>query len=231
MVSTKLRAILLTSGPDVLVKRASVVAHESFEILGEWRFSRQDKVLPPEIVKVVEENQIDYLLNFLSPIILKANLLSKIQRASINFHPGTPEYPGVGCASLALYEGAKFFGSTAHIITETVDGGPILRVSPFAIDSAWHCGELFDRALQQCLTLFEDYVTDLKYGLSPQPSGEKWTRKAMTRKQFEQWMTLPENADAEQVAKMILACRHPKFPGPYQLRGNERICLSDNLSH
>lgn len=221
------RALLLCSDNQKLADEAFKFARERFDVCGFWKFSRHDKQLPAEVQEIADQGNIDYLFNFLSPVILRRPLLSQIRRASINFHPAPPDYPGVGSASLALFEGAKAFGATAHIIVETVDSGPILRVSRFQIELGSGCAEVFDRSLHESLVLYKDYLEDLWKGMSPQPNGEHWGRKAMTRRQFEQWMTLPEDSEPEVVRRMIAACRHPKFPGPYQMKGDERKCLSD----
>ena len=50
----------------------------------------------------------DYIFCFRSFYILKNNILKKVNKAAINFHPGPPEYRGTGCVNYALYENSKF---------------------------------------------------------------------------------------------------------------------------
>ena len=50
----------------------------------------------------------DYIFCFRSFYILKNNILKKVNYASINFHPGPPEYRGTGCVYYALYKNSKF---------------------------------------------------------------------------------------------------------------------------
>ena len=45
---------------------------------------------------------------------------------AINFHPGPPEFRGIGCANFALLKNSKYYGSTAHVMEAKVDSGPIL---------------------------------------------------------------------------------------------------------
>lgn len=45
----------------------------------------------------------------------------------LNIHPSLlPAYPGLGTHARALAAGAKIHGCTVHLVTETVDDGPIL---------------------------------------------------------------------------------------------------------
>ena len=75
----------------------------------------------------------DYIFCFRSFYILKDNILNKVNKAAINFHPGPPEYRGIGCVNYALYENSKFYGCTAHLIDEKVDNGKIIDVKKFNI--------------------------------------------------------------------------------------------------
>ena len=43
----------------------------------------------------------DFIISYLSPFILPKALLERAGRAAINFHPGPPEYPGIGCTNFA----------------------------------------------------------------------------------------------------------------------------------
>ena len=46
----------------------------------------------------------DYIVSFLSPWVISNSLLNRAKKASINFHPAPPEYPGIGCTNFAIYE-------------------------------------------------------------------------------------------------------------------------------
>ena len=76
----------------------------------------------------------DYIFCFRSFYILKKNILKKVKKAAINFHPGPPEYRATGCVNYAVYENSKFYGCTAHLINEKVDNGKIIDVKKFSIN-------------------------------------------------------------------------------------------------
>src|SRR6266481_2419879 len=75
----------------------------------------------------------DYILCFRSYFILPKALIDRAHIAAINFHPAPPDYPGSGCVNLALYDGAKTYGVTAHVMNEKVDNGPIIHCRRFPI--------------------------------------------------------------------------------------------------
>lgn len=207
--------VLLTSDHECLAQSAEEFAHELFEVRFASRQSRAQKVLPAELDAVLTREPVDFLFNFLSPVILRSQTVSRVRRAAINFHPAPPEWPGVGSASYALFENAREFGATAHVMTERVDAGPILRVHRFPILPGDTCEPLFERGLNCSLQLFEALLSDLAKNGEVKPCGETWRRKAITRKEFELWMTLSPSDPPDLVQRKERAVRHSRFPGPF----------------
>lgn len=166
----------------------------------------------------------DYVFSFLNDRILRDDLL-KLQ--AINFHPAPPEWPGRGSASLALFNGDKMYGATAHLMSKQVDSGSILQVKRFFIAQNESCESLFERGKQACLDLFYDILTHISlYGHLPKASNETWKRKPFTRKQFEDWLILnPE--DKESFLQKIKAAKHPKFSGPFVIIHGHKFALMD----
>ena len=54
----------------------------------------------------------DLIISYVSRWIIPESVLNQAQLAAINFHPGSPDYPGTGCINFALYDEAKAFGAT-----------------------------------------------------------------------------------------------------------------------
>jgi methionyl-tRNA formyltransferase len=73
------------------------------------------------------------LIAFVTPEIVRPDILSQLGYGAFNFHPGPPDYPGWAPAHFALYHRATQFGVTAHVMIEAVDAGPIVDVALFPI--------------------------------------------------------------------------------------------------
>jgi methionyl-tRNA formyltransferase len=73
------------------------------------------------------------LLAFVTPVIVPPAILGELGYGAVNFHPGSPSYPGWAPAHFALYDQASEFGATAHMMIEQVDAGPIVAVELFPI--------------------------------------------------------------------------------------------------
>jgi len=207
--------ILLTSTQEYLADSAEHFAKMLFDVRLTERYGRHTKSLTTEFYDSLEANDIDFLFNFLSPVIIPAKALQRIGIASINFHPAPPEWPGVGSASYALYEGDKTFGVTAHLMMEKVDAGPIIRAMRFPIFPHDTCDKLFERALNYSLILFYEIVAEIVLTGEIPETNETWKRKAISRATFEKWMTLNISDSPEEIERKIKAVRHSKFPGPF----------------
>ena len=77
--------------------------------------------------KLVKKRNIDLLINSGTPRILKSNILNSPNIGVLNCHPGLlPNYRGCTCLEWALYNDDSV-GNTAHLMTEKIDEGPIIK--------------------------------------------------------------------------------------------------------
>jgi methionyl-tRNA formyltransferase len=70
----------------------------------------------------------DIIISYLSQWIIPSAVLENASVAALNFHPGPPEYPGIGCTNFAIYNREKIFGVTCHHMAAQVDTGRIVAV-------------------------------------------------------------------------------------------------------
>ena len=55
----------------------------------------------------ITEKKYDLLISYISTWIVPKAVLAKTKRWNINFHPGSLEYPGIGCFNFAIFDSAK----------------------------------------------------------------------------------------------------------------------------
>ena len=171
--------------------------------LGRW-----DEPLPA----LAKEWQGDFIISYLSRWVVPADLFNKAGRAAINFHPASPEYPGIGCNNFALYEGAKEYGVTCHHMTAKVDTGGIIAVSRFPIYDADTVASLLERTYEHQIALFLEIAGLIFSGQGLPASSEQWTRAPFTRKQFNELFRITPEMSADEVARRIRAVSF----GPWQ---------------
>src|SRR6185436_11249852 len=113
---------------------------------------RKDK-LPAEVLNWKG----DLMVSFISSWIYPEQLLSNAAFAAINFHPGSPEYPGTGCTNFAIYNGEKEYGVTCHYMKATVDTGNIIAVKRFPLKEE----DTVFGVTQKCYGLIEELFYEI----------------------------------------------------------------------
>lgn len=163
----------------------------------------------------------DLLISFLSPWIVPKHVLEKCGTA-INFHPGSTEYPGIGCYNFAIYEGAAEFGATCHHMFPKVDAGLIIEERRFPMLPSDTVEVLKLRTMVTMLSLYHDIMC-LLANEEPLPIARAhWAREPFTRKQLNAMMELQPSMSRAEIERRVRALTYPGYPGPYMLDGDRR---------
>jgi methionyl-tRNA formyltransferase len=175
---------------------------------------RKDK-LPEEVLSW----RGDLLISFISSWIYPQQLLSGAAIAAINFHPGSPEYPGTGCTNFAIYNEAKEYGVTCHHMNAGVDSGKIISVKKFLLKET----DTVFSVTQHCYKLIEETFYEIMNGiLNAQPlpvTNEQWKRKPYTRRQLDELCTITPDMAEEEINRRIKATTY-KTPWAFTKIGN-----------
>ena len=197
---TDLRILFLSKKDNEFARRAADFVREKFRDPLIYSGDRR-KPLPEQVLNW----QGDLLISFISSWILPEKLLAAAKWAAINFHPGSPEYPGTGCTNFAIYEGAQEYGVTCHHMSTQVDVGTIIDVKRFPLEP----GASVYNVTQQCYKLIEEMfyemITGILNGKELPVSGEKWSRKPFTRKQLDELCHIRPEMEPGEIEKRIRA--------------------------
>ena len=171
-------------------------------------------------IKIKKTKNIDYIFCFRSYFILKKNILSKVRYHSINFHPGPPEFRGIGCVNFALLNQAKYYGLTAHLIDEKVDHGIIIDVERFKIEKTLTIEDLLDNTYKLQFLQFKKIINYLlkQNGvideLIKENKKEKWSKKLFKRIDLNRLYVIKKNILKKDLNLMLRATITGKFK-PY----------------
>jgi methionyl-tRNA formyltransferase len=171
--------------------------------LGKW-----GDPLPPAI----QAWEGDYIISYLSRWVVAEALLKRAGKAAINFHPASPQYPGIGCNNFALYENAKEYGVTCHHMAAKVDTGKIIAVRRFPVYPQDDVAALLKRTYENQIALFFEVAAMMAEGKELPVSPETWTRPPFTRKQFNELFRITPELPRDEIARRIRAVSY----GPYQ---------------
>jgi len=165
----------------------------------------------------------DLLISYLSPWIIPKKILKK-NKLNINYHPGTPNYPGIGCTNFAILNKEKFYGCTAHVMNEKVDTGKILGVRKFKINQNITVDQLLNRTYKEMEKLL--FFTIKKIIENKNFSNSlKWERKPYKRKDFHKIFEIKKNFSVAKIKKIIQATNYSDYPGPYIKLANYKFQL------
>ena len=209
-----LRILFLRKKDNAYAQRAEDFVRKHFQQTLIFAGGRKDK-LPAEVLNWKG----DLIVSFISSWIYPEQLLSGAAFAAINFHPGSPEYPGTGCTNFAIYNGAKEYGVTCHHMSAGVDSGKIIVVKRFPVKET----DTVYSVTQHCYKLIEETFYEIMNQISkgqPLPvTNEQWKRKPYTRKQLDELCTIAPGMTEEEIGKRIKATTY-KTPWAITKIGN-----------
>jgi methionyl-tRNA formyltransferase len=174
-----------------------------------WIKGSRGTPLPCQIKENREEG---ILISFLSAWIIPPDVLER-HKLALNFHPGSSDYPGIGCYNFAIYEGAREFGATCHHMRPVPDTGDIVMERRFKCLPHETVEGMKLRTMVVMLSLFHDVLTLLASDESLPKSGTAWTRRPFTRNELNALGTITLDMPPEEIARRIRATTYPGFPG------------------
>lgn len=170
-----------------------------------------------------------YIISFVSPWIIPQSLLDSAQKAAINFHPGSPDYPGTGCYNFALYEGSERYGVTVHHMEKNVDTGNIIMTSYFNISPYESVETLKLKSMSHLLFCFEEIVHQISEGKPLPVSDETWRRKPFTREEMYKLFEIDLiKHDKEVIERKIRAAEYPSFAGAFTVVNGHKFYFPYN---
>ena len=218
---TDLRILFLRKKENQYAQRAEDFVRKHFQNILVFDGGRKDK-LPEEVLNWKG----DLMISFISSWIYPADLLSNANFAAINFHPGSPEYPGTGCTNFAIYNGAKEYGVTCHHMNAGVDSGKIIAVKRFPVkeeDTVYsvtqHCYQLIEE-------MFYEIMNCILTGQPLPETDEEWKRKPYTRKQLDELCTITPEMNEEEINNRIKATTY-KTPWAFTKIGEHIFKLTN----
>ena len=163
----------------------------------------------------VEQWEGDLIVSYLSPWIVPGRLLRAARMDAINFHPGPPEHPGIGCFNFAIYDSAKKFGVSAHIMEPEVDTGELISVKRFSMTEKETVETLSKKTYEAQLNLYKDILHFIVINDCLPNCDETWKRKPYRRSELEDLATIKTSMNKQEIDKRIRATYYSGKPAPF----------------
>ena len=219
------KVIFLGKEEDECCSKALKFCQDKFDVVHYYLEKRGDRS-----PKTFGWCDCDYIISYLSTCIVPAIVLKSAKVAAINFHPGSPNYPGIGCTNFALYENSKDYGVTCHHMAEKVDTGEIISFKPFPISPTDTVATLTSKAHDSQLVLFFEVMALILNGEQLPKSEKKWQRIAFTRKDLDELGRITPTMSKNEIARRIRATSYKKWRPILEMHGFRFELISDQSS-
>ena len=214
-----LRILFLGKKENPFAERAADYLRKHFKDALIFIGDRRDK-LPEEVLSWKG----DILISFIGSWIIPETLLQNASLAAINFHPGSPEYPGTGCTNFAIYNGEAEYGVTCHYMKASVDSGNIIAVKRFPVTADDTVFGVTQQCYQLIEVMFYEIMDRLLKGDDLPSSAETWKRKPYTRKELNELCYISPDMSEEEMERRIKATTY-RWPWAYTKIGNRTFIL------
>ena len=206
--------LFLGKKDDECCNRAFQFVEANFENVTAY-FSAWGEQMPTEIC----DWNGDYILSYLCRWVIPLTVIQSAEKGAINFHPASPDYPGIGCNNYALYENASEYGATCHHMAGKVDTGKIIAVKRFPVFSTDDVSSLLLRTYEFQLVLFYEIVGKiLNREPLPEPD-EHWTRHPRSRREFNELGVITSEMTDDEVARRVRAVSYGVFQPTVDIGG------------
>lgn len=185
-------------------------------------FSKRGDAIAPEALHWKG----DLLISYLAQWIIPQELLERAQLAAINFHPGPPEYPGIGCTNFAIYNGEKTFGITCHHMVSKVDSGEIIIVRRFPVFENDTVYSITQRCYIHILHAFYELMGIILMNKELPSSSETWKRPPYRRKDLNKLCELTPDMSPEEIDKRVRATTFGDQIWAFMKVGDQTFSLS-----
>jgi methionyl-tRNA formyltransferase len=144
------------------------------------------------------------LIAFVTAEIVPQSVLARLGYGAFNFHPGPPSYPGWAPAHFALYDEARQFGATLHVMVEQVDAGPIIDVAFFPVPADISVFGLEGLAYAHLAQLFWRRAKSLATDAAPPSTLPiKWGSRKYSRRTYRAICDIPLDIPKEELDRRI----------------------------
>jgi len=161
----------------------------------------------------------DFIFSYRNYWLLPKSLLDSAKILAINFHPGTPDFPGSGSYSWAIYQKAKKFGITVHIMNERFDNGTILKIYEFDIFDGLNVNQLIEMSKEFSVDAFGSYIKHISIqnyssilDIANYKSPYSWSLNIRKIKDLDRMRRISTNLNEEEIELRRKAFHMEKYP-------------------
>jgi len=161
----------------------------------------------------------DFLFSFHNYWLLNIKIIKLAKYFALNFHPGTPDYPGSGSYNWSVYDSKNTFGTTIHLMNKKFDNGEILKVYKFKYSRSFTVPQLIKKSNIFRVSSFKKYIDFLNKQnyktiktIVKNKKNYKWKNKAKNIYNLEKEREVNLKISKKKLIKKIQAFSSKQYP-------------------
>ncbi|MEW5820680.1 MAG: formyltransferase family protein [Cyanobacteriota bacterium] len=176
----------------------------------------------------IDLNNIDIVISYLYWKKIKKTLIDIPTSGCINFHPAPlPELRGVGGYNVAILEGKRYYGVSAHFVDEKLDSGDIIEVKRFDIDPYNETAFSLEQKSQEAMfELFRKIIDNLLEG-KELPRSKQSKGRYVNKNEFNELREIKPSDTQEIINRKIRAFWYPPHHGAYLMINDTEYTIID----
>ena len=172
-----------------------------------------------KIPKEMAEWQGDFIFSFRNYFKIPKSILDSARLMALNFHGASPAYPGSGSYNWAIYENAKYFGTTVHLMNEKIDNGKIIKFFKYSISRNETVFSLIKKSKINNKNYFKEFIVFLNkqnrekiIDLKEKKSRFNWSGEAKKISDLDKMRHITKDLTNNEILKRIRAFHMKEFP-------------------
>ena len=183
-------------------------------------------VVPEAELYAAPPGDVDLVVSFLHPNLIRDPVLSLGRIGCLNFHPAPlPDFRGVGGYNVAILEGLHEWGVSCHFVDEHLDTGDLVEVERFPIDPDAHTALSLDMESGQRLVGLFGRVMDRALAGEEMPRAPQGEGRYVSGDEFERLRVVQPGDDLD---RKLRAFWYPPYRGAVLEVDGRRLSLIDD---
>jgi methionyl-tRNA formyltransferase len=170
----------------------------------------------------LQSTEVDLVISYMCRSLVNKNTLG-LGKYALNFHAGPlPEFGGWAFYNVAILEESLEYGCTCHIMDESFDTGPLVKVRKFDISPTKETAlSLEKKAQTEMIFLFREVISAYEISnkitsVDQEPSRMRY----LNAEQFATMKQIPMEATPQEVDRIARAFWYPPYEMAYYILPN-----------
>ena len=155
------------------------------------------------------------LISIGTSVVVPNPILGRFSAGAVNFHGGSPAYPGRDPHHFAAYDQCSRYGATAHIMAENVDEGPILDVEEEPMASGAGPEDYLSTGKRCLMRLLSRVVPRLLFGDLRPVYAYSWRGEKRSRQDFLSFCEIDPLSDENEIKRRVYATEASGYSNAY----------------